>query len=129
MSSPTDLKYTRSHAWVRMAPDGTVSVGITFHAQAQLGDVVFVQPPQVGRALAQDEQCGTVESVKAASDIYAPLAGTVLAANAELETAPERLNEAPYDAWLYRLQPSDPGQLGRLLDAAAYDAVAAADAG
>ncbi len=127
MTTPADLKYTRSHAWVRMEPDGSASVGITFHAQEQLGDVVFVQSPDVGRRLAQDEQCGAVESVKAASDIYAPLSGEVIAVNGELETAPQRLNEDPYGAWLYRLELSDPAETASLLDAAAYEKVAEAD--
>lgn len=127
MTTPAELKYTRSHSWVRMDADGTASVGITFHAQEQLGDVVFVQCPDLGRVLARDEQCGTVESVKAASDIYAPLSGEVIAVNAALETAPQSLNESPYEAWLYRLRPSDPGEAKTLLDAAAYDEVAAAE--
>jgi glycine cleavage system H protein len=127
MTTPADLQYTPSHAWVRMAPDGTAAVGITFHAQEQLGDVVFVQPPDVGRVLAEGEQCGAIESVKAASDIFAPVSGEVIATNAELEDAPQRLNEAPYEAWIYRLRPSDPAEQSRLLDAAAYEQVAAAD--
>lgn len=127
MSTPTDLKYTPTHAWVRMEADGTASVGITNHAQEQLGDVVFVQPPDLGRVLAREEQCGTVESVKAASDIYAPLSGKVVAINAELETAPQRLNEDPYGAWLYRLELTQPGEAAQLLDATAYDKVADAD--
>jgi len=127
MTTPADLKYTQSHAWVRMEADGTASVGITFHAQEQLGDVVFVQCPDLGRRLAQDEQCGAIESVKAASDIFAPLSGEVIAINAELETAPQRLNDDPYGAWLYRLKPSDPGQQSALLDAQAYEKVAEAD--
>jgi len=127
MTTPADLKYTQSHSWVRIEPDGIASVGITFHAQEQLGDVVFVQSPDIGRVLAQDEQCGAVESVKAASDIYAPLSGEVVAINGELETAPQRLNVDPYDAWLYRLKLSDPGEIASLLDAAAYKKVADAD--
>jgi glycine cleavage system H protein len=127
MTTPADLKYTQSHAWVRMEADGSASVGITFHAQEQLGDVVFVQCPDVGRRLAQGEQCGAIESVKAASDIYAPLSGEVVAINGELDTAPQRLNEDPYGAWLYRLRPSDPGETASLLDASAYEKVAEAD--
>lgn len=127
MTTPVDLKYTQSHSWVRIESDGIAAVGITFHAQEQLGDVVFVQCPDVGRVLAQDEQCGAVESVKAASDIYAPLSGEVVAINGELETAPQRLNEDPYGAWLYRLKPSDPGEIANLLDACAYEKVADAD--
>lgn len=127
MTTPADLLYTSSHSWVRSQPDGSALVGITFHAQEQLGDVVFVQPPDVGRVLARDEQCGTVESVKAASDIYAPLSGEVIAVNAELETAPQRLNEAPYEAWIYKVKPSAPAEQSNLLDAPAYDQVAEAD--
>lgn len=127
MTTPIELKYTPSHAWVRFEADGSASVGITFHAQEQLGDVVFVQNPDVGRVLERDEQCGAIESVKAASDIYAPLSGEVVAVNGELETAPQRLNEDPYGAWLYRLKPSDPTDASGLLDAAAYEKVAEAD--
>ena len=127
MTTPIDLKYTQSHAWVRMEPDGVAAVGITFHAQEQLGDVVFVQCPDLGRRLAQDEQCGAIESVKAASDIYAPLSGEVIAVNGELDTAPQRLNEDPYGAWLYRLKLADLGEVASLLDAAAYEQVAEAD--
>jgi len=127
MTTPADLQYTSSHSWVRLEPDGTALVGITDHAQAQLGDVVFVQPPVVGRVLAQDEQCGAIESVKAASDIFAPLSGEVVAVNAALETAPQRLNEAPYEAWIYRVRPSAPDERSALLDAPAYEKVAEAE--
>jgi len=127
MTTPADLKYTQTHAWVRMESDGAAAVGITFHAQEQLGDVVFVQCPDLGRRLARDEQCGAIESVKAASDIYAPLSGEVIAVNVELETAPQRLNDDPYGAWLYRLKLTDPTETGSLLDAAAYEKVAEAD--
>jgi glycine cleavage system H protein len=127
MHSPENLKYTETHEWVKPEADGTVSIGITFHAQDQLGDVVFVEPPAVGRKLQQSEECGVIESVKAAADIYAPLSGEVIAANAELADAPEKINQAPYEAWLFRLKPADPAQLQALLDAAAYDKVAAAD--
>lgn len=127
MTTPADLQYTPSHSWVRIEPDGTALVGITFHAQEQLGDVVFVQPPDVGRVLARDEQCGAIESVKAASDIYAPLSGEVVAVNPELESAPQRLNEAPYEAWIYKVKPSTPAEQSSLLDAPAYEKVAEAD--
>jgi glycine cleavage system H protein len=127
MTTPADLKYTESHSWVRSEADGTAAVGITFHAQEQLGDVVFVQGPDVGRMLTRGEQCGAIESVKAASDIYAPLSGEVVAANAELETAPQRLNEDPYAAWIYKLKPTDSAELASLLDADAYAKVAEAD--
>lgn len=127
MTTPADLQYTGSHAWVRMESDGSAAVGITFHAQEQLGDVVFVQPPEVGRVLVQNEQCGVIESVKTASDIFAPLSGEVIAVNPALDTEPQRLNEDPYAAWIYKLRPSEPRERSNLIDAAAYDEVAQAD--
>lgn len=127
MSTPQDLRYNKTHEWVRVEADGTATVGITFHAQEQLGDVVFVECPAVGRQVKQGEECGVVESVKAASDIYAPVSGEVVARNDELETAPQKLNEAPYDAWMFRLKLADASELGTLLDAAAYQQIADAD--
>ena len=127
MTTPEDLKYTQSHEWVREEADGTVSIGITFHAQEMLGDVVFVEAPAVGRAVKQGEQCGIIESVKAAADIYAPLSGEVLAANAELQDAPEKVNQDPYAAWMFRLKPENPAELATLLDAAGYQKVAEAE--
>lgn len=127
MSTPQDLKYNKTHEWVRVEADGTATVGITFHAQEQLGDVVFVECPAVGRQVKQGEECGVVESVKAASDIYAPVSGEVVARNDELETAPQKLNEAPYDAWMFRLKLADASELGTLLDAAAYQQIADAE--
>ena len=127
MTTPADLKYSQSHEWIRMEPDGTATVGITFHAQEQLGDIVFVQSPDVGRTLSQGEECGVIESVKAAADIYSPLSGEVVAANAKLENVPQSINEDPYSAWLFKLRPSEPGELAGLLDAAAYEKVAEAD--
>ena len=126
MKLPQDVRYTASHEWVRREPDGTVSVGITDHAQEQLGDIVFVDPPQAGRKVAAGESVGVVESVKAASDIYAPLAGEIVAANAELSTAPEKVNEDAFAAWMYRIRPDDPADLDALLDAAAYEKSASA---
>lgn len=120
MSAPEHLKYTSSHQWVRREADGSVSVGITQHAQEQLGDVVFVENPQPGRRVQQGEGCGVVESVKAASDIHAPVSGEIVAANAELADAPEKINEDPYAAWMFRIRPSDPAQIDALLDAAGY---------
>lgn len=120
MTIPDDLKYTATHQWVRMEPDGTATVGITDHAQEQLGDVVFVQHPVVGRKVQQGEACAVVESVKAASDIPAPLSGAIVAINAALADAPETLNQEPYAAWLFRIKPSDPAEFSALLDAAAY---------
>lgn len=120
MSIPADLKYTSTHEWVRAESDGTLSVGITHHAQDLLGDLVFVERPPVGRQVRKGEECGVVESVKAASDIYAPVSGEVVASNDALETAPEKINEGAYDAWMFRIKPSDPGELKELLDAAGY---------
>lgn len=127
MNTPDDLKYTDTHEWVKAEADGTVLVGITFHAQAQLGDVVFVETPAPGRKVKKDEECGVIESVKAAADIYAPLSGEIVAANAELADAPEHINKDPYAAWMFRLRLDDPGELAGLLDAGAYEKFAAAD--
>ena len=127
MTAPANLKYTKSHEWVRQEADGSVSVGITHHAQELLGDLVFVEAPAVGRKLKQGEECAVVESVKAAADVYAPLSGEVVAANAELADAPEKINQDAYAAWLFKLKPADAGELAALLDAAAYQAIADAD--
>ena len=126
-SIPRDLRYTKSHEWVRAEEDGTVTVGITDWAQAQLGDVVFVELPQPGTAVGVDEAVGVVESVKAASDIYAPIAGTIVASNGELETGPERVNSDPYETWFLRIEPADAAAVAALLDAAAYEALLPAD--
>lgn len=127
MNIPTDLKYTKSHEWIRREADGSVSVGITDHAQDLLGDMVFVENPTVGRHLAAEEECAVVESVKAASDVYAPVAGEVVAVNQDLEAAPESINQDPYGAWMFRLMPANPGDIDGLLDAAGYAAVVAAE--
>ena len=119
MNVPAELKYTDSHEWIRTEPDGAVSVGITDHAQAALGDLVFIELPAVGRKVAAGEACGVVESVKAASDIYAPVAGEVVAVNAAVTEAPEKVNADAYGNWLYKLKPAS-GAAGKLLDAAAY---------
>jgi glycine cleavage system H protein len=126
MKLPHDLRYTASHEWVRRETDGTVSIGITDHAQEQLGDIVFVEAPQVGRKVKAGESVGVVESVKAASDIYAPVAGEVVAANAALGDAPEKVNEDAFAAWMYRIKPANPAEIDSLLDAAAYEKAAAA---
>ena len=126
MKVPKELRYTESHEWVRRESDGSVSVGITDHAQEQLGDIVFVEAPQVGRKVAAGESVGVVESVKAASDIYAPVAGEVVAANADLSASPEKVNEDAFAAWMYRIKPTDAGDLEKLLDAAAYEKSASA---
>ena len=125
MKLPKELRYTSSHEWVRRESDGSVSVGITDHAQEQLGDVVFVEAPQVGRKVAAGESIGVVESVKAASDIYAPVAGEVVAANADLSSSPEQVNEDAFAAWMFRIKPSNPAEIDGLLDAAAYEKSAA----
>jgi glycine cleavage system H protein len=120
MSIPSNLKYTKSHEWVRLEDDGTVTVGITQHAQELLGDMVFVETPGAGRKLQQGEECAVVESVKAAADVYAPIAGEVIAANPDLETAPEKINQDAYAAWLFKLKPVNAADLNNLLDATAY---------
>jgi len=127
MTTPDNLKYTKSHEWVKQEADGTVTVGITFHAQSQLGDVVFVENPGVGRKVKQGEECGVIESVKAAADIYAPLSGEIVAANDELADAPEKINQDPYSAWMFRIKPGNPAELAGLLDAAAYQKIADAE--
>lgn len=119
--TPSELKYASSHEWARLEEDGTVTVGITDHAQEALGDVVFVELPEVGTVLAAAEETGVVESVKAASDIYAPLGGEVIAINDRLEDEPETVNADPYnDGWFYRLKPSDTAELEALLSAEDY---------
>lgn len=126
---PANLRYTDSHEWILDNGDGTVSIGITDHAQEALGDVVFVELPEVGRALDKGEEFGVIESVKAASDLYAPLDGEVVAINEALEDAPETVNSSPYeDGWLLTLKPSDSDALDDLLDAEAYAAIVDAEA-
>jgi glycine cleavage system H protein len=119
--TPIELKYAKSHEWARLEEDGTVTVGITDFAQQQLGDVVYVELPELDVALEAGDEAGVVESVKAASDIYAPIGGTVIAVNDKLEDAPETVNEDPYGAgWFYRIDPNDVDDLDQLLDAKAY---------
>lgn len=118
---PSDLRYAKSHEWVRLESDGTAVIGISDYAQNSLGDITYVQLPKVGAVLNAGETFGVVESVKAASDVYAPIGGTVLAVNEQLNSAPETLNTAPYgDGWILKLKPIDAAQVGNLLDAAAY---------
>ena len=119
---PADLKYTKDHEWVR-AGDGDATIGITDYAQAQLGDVVFVELPAVGRSISQGEAFGTIESVKAVSELYAPVSGEVIAVNDALSTASEAVNKDPHGAWIIKVKPSNAGELGSLLDAAAYEAL------
>ena len=120
MNHPDNLKYTATHQWVKLEADGIATVGITDHAQDQLGDVVFVQQPEIGRKVKRGEDCAVVESVKAASDIPAPLSGEIVETNAALNDAPEKVNQDPYGAWLFRLKPGDRSEQAGLLDAAAY---------
>lgn len=125
---PGDLKYTRQHEWVRVESDGSVIVGITDHAQHHLGELVFIELPEAGRAVEVGEACAVVESVKAASDVYAPLAGTVTAINSVLNGEPGLVNTSPYgEGWLIRLQPAA-GGADALLDAAAYQQLLDAEA-
>lgn len=122
---PAELKYSKSHEWVQDNGDGIATIGITDHAQEALGDLVFVELPEVGRTLAVEEACAVVESVKAASDIYSPLSGEVVEVNTDLVDAPETINQDPYSAgWILKLRLADPGELGTLLDAEAYSQIA-----
>ena len=125
---PSDLRYAASHEWARLEADGSVSVGISDHAQEALGDVVYVELPEVGQQLRAGQQAGVVESVKAASDIYAPVSGEVIAINEQLTDAPEKVNDQPYASWFFRLKPSDAAELKKLLSADAYKATCDADA-
>ena len=120
MNIPDNLRYTATHQWVRMEADGTAVVGITDYAQEQLGDVVFVQLPEAGRKVKRGETCSVLESVKAASDIPAPISGEVVTVNTALADAPEKLNQEPYVAWLFRIRPAEPTEMDLLLDAATY---------
>ena len=125
---PADLRYAASHEWARLEADGSVTVGISDHAQEALGDVVFIELPEVGRALNAGQEAGVVESVKAASDIYAPISGEVIAVNEQLTDSPEMVNSEPYGSWFFRLQPSDASALDKLLDAEGYKASCDAEA-
>jgi glycine cleavage system H protein len=120
MNIPADLKYTESHEWVRLEIDGTLTVGITEYAQDALGDIVFVELPKVGKSYSAGDDAAVVESVKAASDIYAPVSGDVTAVNDAVAASPESINADAYSAWLFKLKPSDPAAINGLLDAAAY---------
>ena len=121
---PSELKFTNSHEWVRAEGDGTYTIGISEHAQELLGDMVFVELPDVGDEVNAGEDCAVAESVKAASDVYSPLTGEVVAVNEELEGSPEQVNSDPYgDGWLFRVKASDESELAQLLDAEGYQAV------
>jgi glycine cleavage system H protein len=128
MSNPANLKYTASHEWVKTEADGTISVGITQHAQELLGDMVFVETPAVGRKLKAKEECAVVESVKAAADIYAPVNGVVTAVNSELDNTPEAINSDPYGAWVFRMRPDNAADVASLMNAKAYQAVVDSEA-
>ncbi len=121
-NTPDHLRYATSHEWALLNADGTVSVGITDHAQEALGDIVYLELPALNSRLERGQQAGIVESVKAASDIYAPISGTVIEVNDTLTEAPEGINSHPYDSWFYKLQPADVKELEQLLDAAGYQA-------
>ena len=129
MNTPANLKYAPSHEWAKAEADGSISIGITDHAQAALGDIVFLELPAVGRVVSASEECAVVESVKAASDIYSPVSGEVVDINQAAVDAPETVNADAYAAWLFKIKPADAAkcaaELGALLDAAAYDKVAA----
>lgn len=122
MTNPIDIKYHASHTWIKAEAGGIYAVGITAHAQEQLGDVVYVQPPAVGSTVKQGEACGVIESVKTAADVHAPASGVVTEINAALEDAPESVNADPYAAWLFRIKLADPAELSALLDTTGYDA-------
>lgn len=125
---PGELRYTKSHEWVRVEADGNVTVGITDHAQDLLGDMVYVEPPEAGRKVKSGEECAVVESVKAASDVYSPVAGEIVDANAALSDAPETLNKDPYgEGWIFRVKPASAAEIEQLLDAAAYTALVEAE--
>ena len=128
MNIPGNLKYTASHEWVRLEDDGTVTVGITDHAQSLLGDMVFVETPEVGRKVSKGEECAVVESVKAASDVYAPISGEIVAINSDLDGSPEKINEDAFSAWMFKIKPDNASDLGALLDAAAYQSVVESEA-
>jgi glycine cleavage system H protein len=119
---PVDLKYSKSHEWVRLNEDGTVTVGISDSAQDQLGDMVFIEVPEVGLTVVAEEACAVVESVKAASDVYAPVAGEVTAVNSALTEKPELINTSAFEAWIFKLKPANAADVDALLDAAAYQA-------
>jgi len=125
MTTPTDLRYTASHEWIRTEADGTLTIGVTDHAQEALGDVVFLELPEAGRAVTAGEAVAVIESVKAASDIYAPVAGEIIANNPDAVDAPETVNADAYAAWLFKIKPANPADVSALLDAAGYEAAIA----
>ena len=120
MNIPQNLYYTESHEWVRIESDGTITIGITDHAQEALGDIVFLELPEAGKQYGAGEACAVVESVKAASDIYAPVAGEIIAANNDVTSAPEKVNSDAYSSWLFKMKPADVSKVEALLSAEAY---------
>jgi glycine cleavage system H protein len=120
MSIPANLRYAESHEWIRKEPDNTLTIGISDHAQAALGDIVFLDLPEAGRIVKAGEEVAVVESVKAASDIYAPVAGEIIEANSAAIDAPDSVNNDPYGAWLFKIKPANLDDIDALLDAAAY---------
>ncbi len=122
MSVNPNLKYASSHEWIKVEADGSITVGISDHAQEALGDIVFVELPDAGREVSKEEAIAVVESVKAASDIYAPVSGKIIAKNDGILDTPENINSAPYDNWLFKIQPSDAAEIDALLTAEAYAA-------
>ena len=119
---PADLKYTKSHEWIRVETDGSLTIGVTDHAQEALGDVVFLELPEAGRTFAAGDACAVIESVKAASDIYAPVAGEIIANNQDAIDAPESVNADAYSTWLFKIKPANAGDVAALMDATAYAA-------
>jgi len=124
MAYPTDLKYTKEHEWIRVEGD-TGAIGITDFAQQQLGDVVYVELPDVGSTITAGQVFGTIESVKAVSELFAPVTGQVVATNGELKDRPDQVNSKPHEAWMVKVKPSNPADLASLMDAAAYEALIA----
>ncbi len=127
MNVPAELRYSKTHEWARLEADGTVTIGITDHAQERLGDMVFVELPGIGKKFSAGTECAVVESVKAAADVYAPVSGEVVDVNSALLDAPQSINEDAYGSWLFRLKPDNPAELGSLLDARAYTDQAASE--
>ncbi|MCV2219069.1 glycine cleavage system protein GcvH [Thauera sp. Sel9] len=119
---PNELKYTKSHEWIRVEDDGSLTIGVTDHAQEALGDVVFLELPEAGRSVSAGEACAVIESVKAASDIYAPVAGEIIAANQDVADAPESVNADAYANWLFKLEPANAADVDALMDATGYAA-------
>ena len=124
MNVPANLKYAKSHEWAKLEADSSITIGISDHAQEALGDIVFLELPDVGRTIKSGEEVAVIESVKAASDIYAPISGEIIAANSAAADAPESVNADAYSAWLFKIKPSNPAEYDAMLDAAAYAKVA-----